>query len=130
MEKENNAARDGWIVTDDACNQCCKVISESMRVFEFVQMNAWPASSTLWSVGHEVIDLNLYSSSDIVSSLRFFGYKDMDNFKEMNGGEIEWRLIAEMIFEECCADPGNYPIFSDYAQAIVRLNEITGLQIA
>lgn len=87
-----------WFVTDPDCLQCCKIISEAAKIYEFVQINDYSYVKSGYRVARGTIHLEQYSEKEIHDNLHFFGYASMSDFERQNG-RICWRLIAEMIFE-------------------------------
>lgn len=120
-----------WIVTDPDCLQCCKIISEAERIYEFVQINDYSDVGLGYRVARGTICLGRYNEEEIRENLQFFGYTSMIDFEQQNYG-IVWRLIAEMFFEanavsyETVESPDT--CFS-FAKMGAQIEEITGIDL-
>ena len=54
-----------WTMTDPDCLQCLRVLSESSRVYELVQVNDYTEIDYGYRVAHGIIYLDRYSNTEI-----------------------------------------------------------------
>ena len=104
-----------WLLTDDDNAQYVRSLNFSNTIFELYQVCKLV---DVYKIAHGIVVIENYSREEIDETLRFYGYKNMDDFVEQTSPEvisknedgsldknspyyiIDWQLIAEMIFEE------------------------------
>ena len=131
FQDSNEPAGGEWIVTDPDCLQCCKIISEAERIYEFVQINDYSDMELGCRVARGTICLEQYSEKEIHDNLHFFGYASMADFEQQNGG-ICWRLIAEMIFETNTVSyetVGSPDTRFSFAEMGAQIEQMTGMEL-
>lgn len=124
-------ANEEWIVTDPDCLQCCKIISEVERIYEFVQINDYSDMGFGCRAARGRICLGDYSEKEIQDNLHFFGYDSMSDFEQQNGGII-WCLIAEMVFETNAASyetVGALDTRFSFAEMGAQIEQMTGMEL-
>lgn len=131
FQGSNEPAGGEWIVTDPDCLQCCKIISEAERIYEFVQINDYSDVELGCRVARGTICLEQYSEKEIHDNLHFFGYASMADFEQQNSG-ISWRLIAEMIFETNAVSyemVGSPDTRFSFAEMGAQIEQMTGMKL-
>ena len=143
-----------WFITDDDCLQCCKRNPDiDPDSYEFVQIIGFEGhidGKPFWRVSQATIDIKDFSEEDILNALGFFGYEDMDDFVYRNAPDwdvvykedgtidkvnspsyiIDYQLIAEMLFEMDALTEYAGDEFRSWNDAVQRIADITGLDLA
>lgn len=120
-----------WRVTDPDCLQCVRVLSESERTYELVQINDYTYIEKGYRVAHGVVCLDRYSRTEIEEFLKFYSYASLHDFTVQNGA-FDWSLVAEMVFE---TEAARYEVIADekpyccYDEAGKIVEKITGMNL-
>ena len=131
-----NEKAGSWIVTDPDCVQCCRHSPElGSRVFELAQINSFAGhldGKPFYQVANGYLFLEDYSEKETLDILGFYGYGDLNEFREAypDVSEVTYdQLLAEMFFEteiqEYCSEE-----FSSWNESVSYIQKITGLDLS
>lgn len=83
-----------WFVTDDDCLQCCRMISQ--QCYELIQVQKLRND---YGVLHGIVNIDDYSVNEWEEYIKIYGHSDLHDFIASYENRLEYRVLAEYIFE-------------------------------